>query len=616
MAKESRRAPPKGGWSRAWWSETASLLVVVFVCGATLMAFEMVGSRILAPTFGNTVFVWGSLIGVFLGALSLGYFVGGRLADRRPSFFVLGMIIAAAGLIVLIVPFYAPACCRWIDGASPGRSTNPLFASLFLFFVPSVLLGMVSPFAVRLQARTVATVGNVAGRLYSLSTLGSIAGTVLATFWMIPSYGMSSLTKALGITLMVVSLLAILPRLVAGLRAARLRGAVGSAVVLLAAGVLAAMAPPSSIPLRPGEALIAEADSAYQHIGVVLLPPGQTYGQTEWSIQMKFDQYIESEVLVERCLPGSPGAMPAPVLKRGPLTETQKETAGTAPPPPWSPRWARHWLDALHERLLTHIRIREPYTSGAKYTDLLHLPLIFNPDIANCLIVGGGGGVVPTIFRRHYPQMTVHVAEIDPAVVRLAERYFGFEPNPKDGRTVTHIVDGRIFIRDTEERFDLVILDAFTGGRPPFHLMTREFLQLVRTRLTPRGVVHLNIISALDGRKGRFFRAVMNTFNDVFKPDHVYVFPKMYDPDYDQSTSREIGRNIEIIATNFDTLPLPLPYDEIVTRAYHLVDSGTVKLGAIPIHARNHLHEERDRDFTSAPLLTDDYAPVDMMVID
>jgi len=193
MAKESRRAAPNGGSSRAWWSETASLLVVVFVCGATLMAFEMVGSRILAPTFGSTVFVWGSLIGVFLGALSLGYLVGGRLADRRPSFFVLGTIIAAAGLIILIVPFYAPACCRWIDGASPGRSTNPLFASLFLFFVPSVLLGMVSPFAIRLAAEAVRTVGTTAGRLYALSTLGSLFGTFFTAFFLIAVIGVSSI---------------------------------------------------------------------------------------------------------------------------------------------------------------------------------------------------------------------------------------------------------------------------------------------------------------------------------------------------------------------------------------------------------------------------------------
>ena len=95
MADRQTKGGGKAGFR---WGEAQSLLVVVFVCGGVLMAFEMVGSRILAPTFGSTVFVWGSLIGVFLGALSVGYLVGGRLADKWPSFFVLGAIIAAAGL--------------------------------------------------------------------------------------------------------------------------------------------------------------------------------------------------------------------------------------------------------------------------------------------------------------------------------------------------------------------------------------------------------------------------------------------------------------------------------------------------------------------------------------
>ncbi|NQT52015.1 fused MFS/spermidine synthase, partial [bacterium] len=449
MSKQrSDAAAPQGAAGRAW-SEAHSLLVVVFACGTVFMAFEMVGSRILAPTFGSTVFVWGSLIGVFLGALSLGYLVGGHVADNRPSFFLLGSIIAAAGLIILVVPLYAPASCRAIDGANPGHRINPLLASLVLFFVPSVLLGMVSPFAVRLQARSVATMGNVAGRLYALSTLGSIAGTVLATFWLIPSFGTSNLTKALGLTLVAVSLLAILPRLRQHWSRGGLKGAAGGAAAGLLAVVLAILPSPTFIPLDDGEVLMAEADSAYQHIGVVLIPPIAGTPQSQWAIRMMFDKYIESEVVVEPCEADDPGSMPVTVLQRGakrPSPWVSDEDKETAPEPP------------------SHIRLKTPYTSGAKYTDMLHLPFIFNPDPRSCLIVGGGGGVVPTIFRRDYPDMTIDVAEIDPLVVRLADDYFGFTPN--DDKTTTTIVDGRVFIRDTQKHYALIILDAFTGGRP------------------------------------------------------------------------------------------------------------------------------------------------------
>ena len=587
-----RRGKGEGEATRFRWGETQSLLVVVFVCGAVVMAFEMVGSRILAPQFGSTVFIWGSLIGIVLGALSLGYFVGGRVADKWPSFFLLGGIIALAGLIVLIVPLYAPACNQWISKSAPERSSNPLFASVLLFFVPAVLLGMVSPFAVRLQARSVATMGNVAGKLYALSTLGSIAGTLLATFWMIPSFGTSNLTKGLGITLIVVSLLALVPGLMRRLTAGR---AAGAGAGMLGALVLCTVPSPSFIPLRDGERLVAEVDSPYQHIGVVLVPYGS--GETkDWSVRMVFDEYIESEVYID---------FPAEEKYETDLLETRVDSVF-----PFF-HWGRRRTVSPED-----YKIGQPYTSGAKYTDMLHLPFLFNPDAKTALIVGGGGGVVPTIFRRDYPELETTVVELDPHVVRVAERYFGFEPQGE--RTQTIVQDGRVYMRDCTEHYDIIILDAFTGGRPPFHLLTREFLRLVKARLSERGVVHLNIISALHDthEKGRLYRSMHNTFREVFGRDHVYVFPKWYDPRWGHNRATTYGINVELVATNFPTIPNPLPKDKLVAVADELARTGKVKIASIPVHARNYQPAERDKDFPNDPALTDDFAPVDVMVTD
>jgi len=311
---------------------------------------------------------------------------------------------------------------------------------------------------------------------------------------------------------------------------------------------------------------VAEIDSPYQHIGVVLVPYGQGESQ-QWTVRMVFDEYIESEVYIE----------------------------GSDP---------------------KNVKIREPYESGAKYTDMLHLPFLFNPDAKTALIVGGGGGVGPTIFRRDYPELEIDVVELDPNVVEIAERYFGFKPH--DAKTNTIIMDGRVYIRDTPKRYDVIILDAFTGGRPPFHLLTREFLELVKSRLTERGVVHLNIISALNDttEKGRLYRSMHNTFREVFGKDHVYVFPKWYDPRWGRSEARTYGINVELVATNFDTIPNPLPASVIAQRARSLHSSGRIKIDSIPIHAANHQAAERDKEFPNDPALTDDYAPVDMMVTD
>ncbi|MHC4247544.1 MAG: fused MFS/spermidine synthase [Planctomycetota bacterium] len=162
--------------------EAVALYAVVFICGAVLMSAEIVGSRVLAPYFGSAIFVWGSLIGVVMLALAVGYYVGGRLADRYPAFPVLCGIVAAAGLFLLIMPAFSNAVCGAIEVTFTGPRSGPLLASVVLYLVPGVLLAMVSPFAVRLSARDLSSLGNVTGRLYALSTGGSIVGTLGTAF--------------------------------------------------------------------------------------------------------------------------------------------------------------------------------------------------------------------------------------------------------------------------------------------------------------------------------------------------------------------------------------------------------------------------------------------------
>src|SRR5512140_3564762 len=122
------------------------LHAVVFVCGAVLMALEIVGSRVLAPYFGNSIFVWGSLISVVLAALSLGYWLGGMLADRRPRYGVLAFLIAVPGTLIALLPFVYPALNRSLAASDLGPRSAPLLSCLVLFLVPSVFLGTVSPF--------------------------------------------------------------------------------------------------------------------------------------------------------------------------------------------------------------------------------------------------------------------------------------------------------------------------------------------------------------------------------------------------------------------------------------------------------------------------------------
>lgn len=159
---------------------------VVAACGGVLMALEILSSRVLAPHYGNSVYVWGSIISVFLAALSLGYLWGGRLADRQPSMAALGrMVVLAAACQALLLAF-GVRLAGWLAAATGGTPAGTLIAATVLFGPVSVLLATVSPWAVRLAARDLGHMGNTAGRLFALSTLGSLGGTLACTFLLIP----------------------------------------------------------------------------------------------------------------------------------------------------------------------------------------------------------------------------------------------------------------------------------------------------------------------------------------------------------------------------------------------------------------------------------------------
>jgi len=169
-------------------SGTATLLTVATLCGALLMALEILASRVLAPHFGNSVYVWGSIISVFLAAMSIGYFWGGRIADRRPDRVVLGRLILLAAVWIFALRLWSAEVARGLADATGATPTGTLLACVVLFGVPGVLFGTVSPYVIRLAADDLIRLGKTSGRIYALSTVGSLVGTLLCTFWAIPRF--------------------------------------------------------------------------------------------------------------------------------------------------------------------------------------------------------------------------------------------------------------------------------------------------------------------------------------------------------------------------------------------------------------------------------------------
>lgn len=165
------------------------LEIVVFTSGALVMIYEIIGSRLLAPFIGTSTYVWTSLIGVILGSLSLGYWFGGRLADRQPNLRVLARVLFLAGAFLSITLLLQIPVLSTISGLDLGLEIKSIAAALILFAPAGVLFGFVTPYAVRLKMLKVEDAGKTVGRLYALSTIGSILGTFLAGFFLLPFIG-------------------------------------------------------------------------------------------------------------------------------------------------------------------------------------------------------------------------------------------------------------------------------------------------------------------------------------------------------------------------------------------------------------------------------------------
>ncbi|MFL5696162.1 MAG: spermidine synthase [Ktedonobacteraceae bacterium] len=236
------------------------LIVLVFVSGMTSLALEMCASRLLGAYFGTSLYIWASLIGLILVYLTVGYFIGGRLADRYPSEEALCTITAMAALSTSILPFVSQSILTWsITGlaqVSVSIFLSSLLGTILLFAVPVTLLGLVSPFAIRLATKDIVQSGRVSGSLYAISTCGSILGAFLPVLWLIPTFGVRRTLLIFGALLFAASLWGL-----------RLRWRPAFALVLLA--LVLPLGPLKDIPY-----LIYEQESLYNYIQVTQQPDG------------------------------------------------------------------------------------------------------------------------------------------------------------------------------------------------------------------------------------------------------------------------------------------------------------------------------------------------------
>ncbi len=229
-------------------TKTIIIYVSAFVTGAIILTLEILGTRIVAPYYGSTIFVWSALIGVTMIGLAIGYFAGGWLSDRKPETYVLSIIVNCSAILVFIIRFVSRPVLLATDFF--GAFFGPLASASILFILPMILLGMVSPFYVKLVVNELKSTGRGAGSLYGVSTVGSVLGALLSGFVFIPVFGITALLDIICVTL---ALMAIVVTF-----AVKSRSRMVAVSILMGAAVIIAILVANAIP--QGEKTATPAD--------------------------------------------------------------------------------------------------------------------------------------------------------------------------------------------------------------------------------------------------------------------------------------------------------------------------------------------------------------------
>jgi spermidine synthase len=545
--------------------------LIVFASSACTLVIELIAGRIMAPYIGVSLYTWTSIIGIVLAGMSLGNYLGGLAADRRPSRRTLGLIFLAAGIASLGILVVTDL----VVVARIPLSLLPRIVvyTTAIFFLPSLALGMVSPVVVKLTLADLTRTGNTVGTLYAVSTVGSIFGTFFTGFWLISWLGTRMIVWVVGGILLLIGLVVgdfLRPRRGLGLLVLAALGAavafwldVSGAVSGLAwraADLLALPAVVSGPVLILAGGLfrprIAAGSGGVAVAIVALVGLGWNIGLYRAPCRVESDYFC---IRVSQTLAGGHSA---------------------------------HAL--ILDRLIhSYVVLDDPSVLGygyeRAYAELTQMHAAGRQELET-LFIGGGGYAFPRYVEAAYPRAGIDVIEIDPAVTRAAYEHLGLSPATRI-RTFNH--DARAFLLEWADpkRYDIIYGDAFNDLSVPYHLTTVEFNRMIATRLKPDGIYVANVIDRL--ADGEFLKAYANALRRAF-------------PHVDILTHGEAGLPFD--RNTYVLLAGRRPLDRARLDATTSSDPSlrTVPLPAARLEA--YLRSGR------ALVLTDDFAPVDQLL--
>ena len=498
----------------------AFLYTTVFVGGMSTLAIELSASRLLGAVFGTSNIIWANVIGLILLYLTVGYFVGGRWADRSPYPRTLYRILVWAAFLSALIPLVArpilSAAAAAVVQAEAGVALGSFVATIALFAVPITLLGTVSPFAIKLGVKRVEDAGRISGAIYAISTMGSLLGTFIPTLLTLPELGTTGTFLLFAGILYVVALVGLFTQ-VGGRALVWLWMPIVLVILLIAF---------PRTPLRAagvGATLLEERETAYNYIQV------------------------------------------------------QEDTNG-------------YRLLSLNEGQGVH-SIYHPtvYRYQGTWDYFLSAPYFnagMTPDrVTSLLVVGLAAGTIPRQYQHVYGDIRMVGLEIDEGIIEAGYQWFGLDELPSL-RAIAE--DGRLGLNQLQETFDVIAVDAYKPPYIPWHLTTVEFFGEVRAKLTPNGVLAINVGRTPSDR--RLVDALTNVLSENFASVHAIDVPRSFNTILYATVQPTTP---EMLADNLNALDpdaQPLLYDVI---------SSTVA-SLVPIHR-------------SDIVFTDDRAPVETL---
>lgn len=486
--------------------------LTIFLSSAGLMALEIAAARLLAPYIGVSLYSWTAIIGVVLGGLSLGNWLGGVWADRggdeRAAGWTLGLGALACVAVLLMLTLVAP----WLQRSSLGLlGTSFLYVAL-LFFIPAVLLGVVTPLLTTLALQRDTRTGHIVGMMHALAAFGSIIGTFVTGYVLIQYFGTRS------VILGTAAMLAALSIIFLWRHAKKALAVLGVLMISLSSWTAE----------RGGFLAFCDRETSYFCIRVVNLTQDVPFGRARGLV---LDHLLHGVSHREH-----PGLLVQPYA---------------------------HLMDeliALHGNGVDERPLRAFFAGGGAYTQ-------------------------PRALRARYPRAEIVIAELDPAVTEVARQQLYY-----DGREdrIYHSDARLVLASKPADYFDVIVGDVFHDIAVPYHLVTREYAQLLHSRLTPEGMYVLNVVDAHPDP--RLLKSIVRTLRGVFT--HVQVWLEAW-PEHPERMTYVVS------AGKSRPMPQTIQAQQGFERQWQEYTARLETVGA---------------RFDESPELTDDLSPVERLI--